>query len=177
MSLGYATSPRGGSHQDMRHLPERAGLFDRRDPNGKAQLNYDITSTTTIRDTLNYCAMIEDVIGRVGLSERHAELLNAVTGLNFSVQDVQRLADRIWNLERAFNVREGMSRKDDVLPYRFMNEPIPEGPSQGMYCPPEELERMKDELYKLRRWTPEGIPSKELLLDLGLDDVAAELWP
>lgn len=177
MSLGYATSPRGGSHQDMRHLPERAGLFDRRDPNGKAQLNYDITSTTTIRDTFNYCAMIEDVIGRVGLSERHAELLNAVTGLNFSVQDVQRLADRIWNLERAFNVREGMSRKDDVLPYRFMNEPIPERPSQGMYCPPEELERMKDELYKLRRWTPEGIPSKELLLDLGLDDVAAELWP
>jgi len=177
MSLGYATSTRGGSHQDMRHIPERAGLFDRRDPSGKAQLNYDITSTTTIRDTLNYCAMIEDVVGRVGITEKHAEMVNAVTGLNLSVNEVQQLADRIWNLERAFNVREGMSRKDDVLPYRFMHEPIPEGPSEGMYCPPEELEKMKDELYEIRGWTRDGIPSRDKLLELGLDQVAEELWP
>lgn len=177
MSLGYATSTRGGSHQDMRHIPERAGLFDRRDPSGKAQLNYDITSTTTIRDTLNYCAMIEDVVGRVGITEKHAEMVNAVTGLSLSVTEVQKLADRIWNLERAFNVREGMSRKDDVLPYRFMHEPIPEGPSEGMYCPPEELEKMKDELYEIRGWTRDGIPSRDKLVELGLDQVAEELWP
>ena len=79
-------------------------------------------------------------------------------------------AERIINLERAFNVREGVRRKDDLLPYRVMHEPIPFGPSKGRYCP-DELDRMLDEFYALRHWSRDGVPTREHLVALTLQDV------
>jgi aldehyde:ferredoxin oxidoreductase len=67
-------------------------------------------------------------------------------------------------------VRQGVSRKDDLLPHRVMHEPIPMGPSKGRYCPPDELNRMLDDYYALRGWTKDGIPTKERLAALGLED-------
>ena len=66
-------------------------------------------------------------------------------------------------------MREGISRKDDTLPWRVQHEPIPDGPSKGMHCPPEELDRMLDEYYDLRGWTRDGIPTPERLHALGVD--------
>jgi aldehyde:ferredoxin oxidoreductase len=66
-------------------------------------------------------------------------------------------------------VREGVRRSEDVLPYRVMYEPIPDGPSKGMYCPPEELNAMLDEYYHLRGWDRNGVPTPERLQALGLD--------
>ncbi|MBZ4653619.1 MAG: Aldehyde ferredoxin oxidoreductase [Peptococcaceae bacterium] len=175
MSLGYAVSPRGGSHQDMRHLPERGGAFDRKTVEGKEKLVKDVTSTTVIRDTFTYCAMLEGNIGRVGLTEKHLNIINAVCGFGFDLAELQEVADRIWNLERCFNVREGLSRKDDVLPERFMTEPIPEGPSQGMYTPKEELDGMLDKYYALVGWDQNGIPKKETVQALGLDEIVQNL--
>jgi len=175
MSLGYAVSNRGGSHQDMRHIPERSGQFDRRSTKGKEQLVYDVTSTTVIRDTFTYCAMLEGSIGRVGLTEKHLNIINAVCGFEFELEELQKIADRIINLERCFNVREGMNRKDDTIPERFMTEPIPEGPSQGMYTPKEELDEMLDKYYKLRGWDQNGIPVPETIKKLDLDDIVGEL--
>lgn len=173
LTLGYATSNRGGSHQDMRHLPERAGQFDRRSTAGKAQLNIDITATTALRDSYIYCAMFEGLIGRVGVQQRHADLINAVAGMELSRQDLFMVAERIWNLERAFNVREGKSRAEDTLPRRFLEEPIPEGPSQGMVSSPEELGEMLEEYYRLRGWdAATGIPSRAKLEALSLGWVA-----
>jgi aldehyde:ferredoxin oxidoreductase len=62
------------------------------------------------------------------------------------------------NLERLFNVREGVRRHADVLPWKVMHEPIPDGPSAGMYCPPAELSAMLDEYYRLRGWNADGVP-------------------
>jgi aldehyde:ferredoxin oxidoreductase len=86
------------------------------------------------------------------------------------------MGERICNLERVFNVREGISREDDKLPYRVMEEPVPDGPHQGMRCSREELDRMLDEYYRLRGWTDQGVPTEEKLRELGLDFVADELW-
>jgi aldehyde:ferredoxin oxidoreductase len=174
MSLGYAVSPRGGSHQDMRHIPERSGQFDRRTIKDKEQLVHDIMSTTVIRDTFTYCAMIEGNIGRVGLSDKHVKIINAICGFEFDVEDLQKIADRIINLERCFNVREGMDRKDDILPERFMTEPIPEGPSAGMYTPKEELDEMLDKYYELRGWDQNGVPLAETIRNLNLDDIVKQ---
>jgi aldehyde:ferredoxin oxidoreductase len=72
------------------------------------------------------------------------------------------------NLERLFNVREGVRREHDVLPWKVMHEPIPEGPSAGMYCPPDELNAMLDAYYALRGWDADGVPSTARLSALGL---------
>ncbi len=70
-----------------------------------------------------------------------------------------------------FGVREGVRRQDDVLPWKVMHEPIPEGPSAGMHCPPEELGKMLDAYYALRGWDADGVPTRERLVALGLDSV------
>lgn len=109
------------------------------------------------------------------LNELYPRLINAVTGWNLSLEDVERIGERIWNLERAFNVREGVRHDQDVLPYRVMHEPVPEGMHKGMHCPPEELQMMLDEYYALRGWTAEGIPTREKLHSLGLASVVGDL--
>ncbi len=63
----------------------------------------------------------------------------------------------------------GVSRKDDVLPYRVMSEPIPDGPSRGRYCPADKLDAMLDTYYELRGWSRDGIPTAAKLEELGLD--------
>ena len=105
------------------------------------------------------------------LNEAYAGLLSAVTGWPVDVVELERIGERIVNLERLFNVREGVRRKDDVLPWKVMHEPIPDGPSAGMHCPPEELSGMLDAYYALRGWDADGVPTRERLIDLGLDAV------
>jgi aldehyde:ferredoxin oxidoreductase len=109
------------------------------------------------------------------LNAHYPRMINAITGWNLSLEDVEQIGERIWNLERAFNVREGIGRRQDVLPYRVMHEPVPEGMHQGMYCPPEELNAMLDTYYALRGWTAEGIPTPEKLQALGLIPVVGAL--
>jgi len=78
------------------------------------------------------------------------------------------VGERVINLERLFNVREGVGRQADVLPWRVMHEPIPDGPSAGMLCPPEELSAMLDRYYAVRGWDGQGVPTPERLAALGL---------
>jgi len=84
------------------------------------------------------------------------------------VEELERVGERIVNLERLFNVREGVRRRDDVLPWKVMHEPIPDGPSAGMYCPPDELSAMLDEYYRLRGWDAHGVPTRSRLASLDL---------
>jgi len=84
------------------------------------------------------------------------------------VEELERVGERVINLERLFNVREGVRRKDDVLPWRVMHEPILAGPSAGMYCPTEELSAMLDRYYAVRGWDTDGVPTKARLSALGL---------
>jgi aldehyde:ferredoxin oxidoreductase len=93
---------------------------------------------------------------------------SAVTGWEVSVDELERVGERIVNLERLFNVREGVRRAQDVLPWKVMHEPIPDGPSAGMYCPPDELSAMLDDYYALRGWDTDGVPTRARLSALGL---------
>ena len=101
--------------------------------------------------------------------EGTAELLQAATGWNFSGEDVHQIGERIVNLERLFIAREGITRQDDTLPKRFLQEPLPEGsgPSTGSVL---ELEPMLDEYYRARGWDVEsGLPLGKKLAELGLN--------
>jgi aldehyde:ferredoxin oxidoreductase len=105
-----------------------------------------------------------------------AALMEAVTGLQFTADEVWRVGERINNLARAFNVREGFGRADDTLPERIMTEPLKAGASKGHYVSREELGLMLDEYYTARGWDLKtGIPTKEKLNDLGLGYVAEQL--
>jgi aldehyde:ferredoxin oxidoreductase len=86
-------------------------------------------------------------------------------GADLSVDDMQLIGERIWNLERLFNNAAGMTRKDDALPPRMLHEPLTEGASKGHTVP---LEPMLDEYYQLRGWDHEGRPTREKLAALSL---------
>ena len=100
--------------------------------------------------------------------EGTADLLRAATGWDVSGEEVRRVGERIVNLERLLIAREGITRRDDTLPKRFLEQPMSEGsgPSSGSIL---ELEPMLDEYYTARGWDLDtGLPTPEKLAELGL---------
>lgn len=175
MSIGYATATRGGSHHDARPTLQYAGEFDRTKTANQHLFAVRTQNFSAFDDSLTQCRFASER-GFGGLiNENYVTMVKAVTGWQVTLDELERLGERIYNLERVFNCREGISRKDDRLPFRVQNEPIPSGPSQGMYCPPEELEELLDEYYRLRGWDSQGIPTSERLQLLGLEEVAKDL--
>lgn len=168
MGLGYATSTRGGSHHDTRpvYVPGNA------DPGfeGQVELNIKSQNFTAIGDSLIMCRFtIEKGFG-AGVSGDLVQTLNAVTGWDVTAAELEEVGERVYTAERAVNARQGVSRACDRLPHRVLHEPIPDGPSKGRRCPPEELDRMLDEYYHRRGWDEDGIPTAETLRRLGIDD-------
>jgi aldehyde:ferredoxin oxidoreductase len=87
-------------------------------------------------------------------------------GIDYTAEDFRRTGERIYNLERVYNIREGATRNDDTLPPRLLKDPLPEGPAQGQVV---NLDTMLDSYYEFRGWDKEGKPTKERLTELGLD--------
>jgi len=168
MSIGYATATRGGSHHDTRPTPQYAQGFDRRGTEGKPEFAVRSQHFTAVDDSLVVCRFTSERGFGLFVEEPYARMVRAVTGWEVSVEELERVGERVVNLERLFNVREGVRRQDDVLPWRVMHEPIPDGPSAGMHCPPDELAMMLDRYYALRGWDADGVPTPERLAALGL---------
>ncbi|PUA33392.1 MAG: hypothetical protein B7O98_02925 [Zestosphaera tikiterensis] len=102
-----------------------------------------------------------------------AGLFTAVTGINTDKETLLKSAERVINLERAFNAREGFTRKDDTLPERFLKEPAPDGRGKGQIV---NLNVILDEYYEAMGWDKEtGLPTVRKLKELDLEDVALEL--
>ena len=159
MSIGYATATRGGSHHDTRPTPQYAQGYPRLTPEGKPEFAVKSQHFTAVDDSLVLCRFTSERGFGLFVDEPYARMTAAVTGWDMSVEELERVGERIINLERLINVREGVRRKDDVLPWRVMHEPIPDGPSAGAHCPPEELGRMLDRYYALRGWDEDGVPT------------------
>ncbi len=167
MSLAYPTSTRGGSHHDGRPKYDLTG----EDPGFDGQPEYVARSQcfTAVGDSLVVCRFIVERGIGTPLNEHMAALVSAATGFEMTLEELERAGERIYNLERLINVSRGAGRKDDVLPYRVMHEPIPDGPAKGRFCPPEELDRMLDRYYELRGWSRDGVPEDWKIHELGLD--------
>lgn len=163
MGLSYAISPKGGHHMIAPTMGlETAGDPARRlIPDGKAKMVRDTQWIMTIVDSLAMCASMRFVLGL----ESMLGLYRAVTGIALEEQEALRIAERVDNLERLFNVREGLTRKDDTLPRRLLQEAMPSGPSQGNRVP---LDAMLDEYYGLMGWDSGGVPTAERMRELGL---------
>ena len=168
LSIGYATATRGGSHHDTRPTPQYAQGFDRRSTEDKPEFAIRSQHFTAVGDSLVLCRFTSERGFGLFVGEPYAAMVRAVTGWDVTVEELERVGERIVNLERLFNVREGVRRAADVLPWKVMHEPIPDGPSAGMFCPPAELAAMLDDYYRLRGWSPDGVPDAARLAQLGL---------
>jgi aldehyde:ferredoxin oxidoreductase len=173
MGLAYATSPIGGSH--MRGDPayfELFGVPQQVDPHeweGKARITKDFQNLSAVIDAAGLCIFfaVRNLAGKeldvppTGI----LEYLNTATGLNYTLDELINASERIINAERVFLAGAGFSRKDDSLPARLTQEPMPSGPAQGMVC---HLEEMLEDYYKIRNWDADGKPTVERLRELGL---------
>jgi aldehyde:ferredoxin oxidoreductase len=168
LSIGYATATRGGSHHDTRPTPQYAQGFDRRGAKDKPAFAVRSQHFTALGDSLVLCRFTSERGFGLFIGDPYATMVRAVTGWDVTVDELERVGERIINLERLFNVREGVRRAQDVLPWKVMHEPIPEGPSAGMQCPPAELSAMLDDYYALRGWDADGVPTTARLAALGL---------
>ncbi len=166
--LSYATSNRGGCHvRGYLIAPEVLGIPEKLDPQateGKAQWVKVFQDLTAVIDSMGMCLFTSFALG----AEDYLALLNAFTGRGYTLEEMMECGERIWNLERALNIRFGMSPESDTLPERLLKEPMPEGPQKGNTV---RLSEMLPEYYKLRGWDENGIPSGETLKRLGLDQV------
>jgi aldehyde:ferredoxin oxidoreductase len=163
-ALAYATSNRGGCHLRAYMIgPEILGspvLVDRDRIEGKAGLVILFQNLSAAMDSLVLCRFTTFAFS----VEDYAEFLSAATALSVSGKDLLRIGERIWNLERLFNLREGFTTKDDCLPPRF-STPLPEGGSRDRIA---HLEEMLPEYYKLRGWNNQGIPTDSQKKQLNL---------
>jgi aldehyde:ferredoxin oxidoreductase len=184
--LGYAVSSRGADHC-MGYLISEFGMAGwdpvrGEVPDGKKVDPYSEENKGTMRkwaeevfafaNVMQICEYIYEYCPKIGVAAQLAKFFNAVTGLKLSDKDAMFIGERLVNLEHAYNIREGWTRKDDNLPERFLKETLPEGPAKGQVV---KLEPMLDEYYALRGWDNSGLPSKAKLTELGLEEIYAEL--
>ena len=159
--LSYATSNRGACH-----LKAEVLRADYKDPGheGKAEQVAKTENQISALDSSGLCLFLNSG----ATYDDYIAEFNSATGMNLSMDDFVTAGERIWNLERLFNLRAGITPADDTLPKRMLEDPIPSGPRKGMVS---RLDEMLPEYYDLRGW-PEGIPSAEKLAELGLEAIA-----
>jgi aldehyde:ferredoxin oxidoreductase len=160
--LSYAVSPRGACHR--RAWPPAKEILGGYPPytiEGKAAMIKELYDENCVLHSLLVCDMPAKFIP-LSLDD-YSRYLEAVTGKSVLKEDFLKIAERIETLIRMFNNREGFTRKDDTLPYRTLNEPLPDGPAKGQCIGEENLNRMIDEYYSLRGWDASGIPTEETL--------------
>ncbi|MCL1802991.1 MAG: aldehyde ferredoxin oxidoreductase family protein [Eubacteriaceae bacterium] len=171
-ALGYAVSRRGADHQrhgsyghDTSGAVDRFSVGPERGPLVRAD-----EDLYCILDSFIICKFTRNAWN--GPYEELAEVYTLVTGIPMTAEGLRLAGERMNNLARLINMREGLTRKDDTLPYRTMHDPIPTGPAAGSFVSQEELDIMLDAYYADRSWSNEGVPSVEKLAELGLSAYA-----
>jgi aldehyde:ferredoxin oxidoreductase len=177
MALTYATSPRGACHNqsdyffvDWGQAEESVGLqfFDRQAGAEKSANVAIHQNWRTVYNSLVMCAFASI------LPQTQVDLINAACGYDLTIAEMLKIGERGWNLKRAINNRLGLTRANDKLPKALL-EPYKEGGAVGYVIP---FAEMLEAYYEARGWDKvTGKPMKEKLTELGLDDVASELWP
>lgn len=180
-ALGLAVGTRGACHnRTAAYDPDIKGEVDRFSVDEtRGELAKSTEEYAAVYDTLPLCKFIRRCFtgkaDRAGAWPAIAKLINATTGWDFDYDAVDLIGVRAHTIKKAFNIREGWTRADDHLPWRWMHEPMTEGASAGHMVTEEELEYMKDLYYKAKGWTKEGLIPKEQLIELGMEDVAEEI--
>lgn len=165
MSISLSTSNRGGCHlksylisTEALETPFEINRFSEEGKPGLAILYQDLVATI---DSMGVCVFTSFALNPI----HYANMISAVTGIKINSIELLKIGERIWNLEKLFNLREGLSRKDDTLPSRLLNEAFESGHSKGVKI---NLKPLLDIYYAKRGWNNEGFPTEEKLKELDL---------
>ncbi len=165
MALEYATSNRGACHvRGYMISPEIMGVPEKLDPHStenKAFWTKAFQDVTAVVDSVGMCLFTTFAININHITN----LFTSATGLDYSVDDMMKAGERIYNLERLFNLKAGIDPSQDTLPKRLLEEPVKQGPAQGMVA---KLSILLPEYYKERGWGSDGIPTQEKLKELNI---------
>jgi aldehyde:ferredoxin oxidoreductase len=165
IGLNFATANCGAAHvRGYTIAPEVLGnpvKVDKDTIEGKPALVILFQNLTAALDATGACLFTTFGIG----ADELAEMLGAVTGVGYTSEDFMKCGDRIWNLERQWNLNAGLTANDDTLPPRLLKEPIKTGASKGKLS---RLPEMLPEYYELRGWDKNGVPTASKLGELGL---------
>lgn len=156
MGLAYATSNRGACH--LRSSPY-ADDFEHVRTEGKARVVIDTQDDLSAIDSAGICQFPDYTL------EEISALLSAACEGDWSVESLKLAGERIWNLERQFNLAAGLTVADDTLPERMLKEPAASGAGKGKVCG---LDEMLPEYYSLRGWDKKGVPTDDTLKRLSL---------
>ncbi len=163
--LNYATANRGGCHvRGYMISPEILGVpqkLDRFSLEGKAEWVKTFQDLTAVIDSLGMCLFTSFALG----AQDYADLYNAVSGTQHTAESIMEAGARIYTLERMFNLKAGIDPKEDKLPKRLLEEPIPEGPSKGHT---HKLSELLPKYYEIRGWDEKGYPKEETIVKLGI---------
>ncbi len=185
-ALNAATASRGADHLRSRPIPEGLSLPEEvleqmyggvvaSDPTsyeGKARAVVATEKMLFLPDALGLCKFLARTFlsptGLIGYQE-FSDMLYAVTGLKLSPGEMEHCAERVINIERMFNIREGLGREHDTLPKRYFDETSKGGALDGQKIDRRRFEQMLDEYYEFHGWGIDGNPTEETLDRLGLD--------
>lgn len=164
-ALAYATGNRGADHVRCYMISDEIiGMPEKLDPQvieGKPEKVKWRQDYTAVIDSAGLCLFTSFALSM----QDYADLINGATGWNYSADEYLKIGERIWNMERVFNLESGITGKDDTLPVRVMTEVPTEGPNKG------KLPRIAEMLpiyYKARGWSEDGVPGQSKLTELGL---------
>lgn len=167
--LQYATSNRGGCHvRGYLISPEILGLPEKLDPatlDGKAFWAKAFQDLTAVIDSMGMCLFTSFAVN----ADDYCEIFNNVVGTKWTTDDLWQAGERIWNLERQFNLQAGIMPEEDKLPKRLLSEAISEGACKGSV---HRLSELLPEYYEKRGWSKQGIPMPAKLAELGLPELA-----
>ena len=178
-ALMFAVSSRGADHMRAYDVSQMMPFSDEEllriggtlkvkemsSPDGKGHAVAFFENIRAVADSMEVCRFVTR--GKLGFPENLVKMLNMVTGLNFTSEDLYNVGERIINLERLFNLKAGMTVADDTLPGRYLEEPLTDGAAEGKTVP---LQEMLAEYYRARDWDQEtGYPSAKKLNSLNLE--------
>lgn len=175
MMLSDLTSSVGGHHSDAWAITEDL-LKGGHVIEGKAAHVIKLQHIRPMFDMLGVCRLLWVELNLP--LEKYSEVLKAVTGQDYSLEDLLKISERVFNLTRAFWAREvsEFGRSWDQPPARFLEEEVPSGPTKGKKLTQEMVDALLDDYYSLRVWNANGIPTKEKLIELGLEFVIPDLY-
>lgn len=178
-ALSYMISPKGACHlrpfastvDAFGYLEPELGIHEKVSPledTNKAWVK-PLMELSLLTNLLGVCLFGSITLAIKGVT--WTELYNAATGNDATLAEMLKASERVLNLERLFNAREGFDRKDDTLPERLQREPAPDGLGKGQVV---DVDTILDEFYKVMDWDlATGLPTDEKLKELGLSELAS----
>ena len=174
MALGLAVSPRGACHnRSSAYDADFSSAVDRlKADEQRGRIAMDGEDVSAVMDSLIWCKFLRKAFD--DFYEESADIYERVTGMSMSGDDLRLAGERINNLKKLFNIREGWARTDDTLPPRILDEKLEDGVARGVGLSRSDLDMMVDGYYRARGWTADGLVPRHKIETLDLADVVSE---